>query len=98
MRCGPTTSGSCPPTPGPMSRSKLERRRCSAGSIPTTCVRSPDEGRRREEHVMEHYLVISADCHAGLPNAEYRDWLDPEFRQPFYESQAARAAVDAELA
>ncbi len=29
------------------------------------------------------YLVISADCHAGLPNAEYREWLDPEFRERF---------------
>ena len=29
------------------------------------------------------YLVISSDCHAGLPNAEYRDWLDPEHRPEF---------------
>jgi predicted TIM-barrel fold metal-dependent hydrolase len=29
------------------------------------------------------YLVISSDCHAGLPNAEYREWLDPEFRDAF---------------
>ena len=26
---------------------------------------------------MSRYLVISADCHAGLPNEQYRDWLDP---------------------
>jgi predicted TIM-barrel fold metal-dependent hydrolase len=44
------------------------------------------------------YLVISSDCHAGLPNAEYREWLDPEFRAPFDESLAARAAMDEELA
>ena len=37
------------------------------------------------------YLVISADCHAGLPNAEYREWLDPEFREPFDEAVLARA-------
>jgi predicted TIM-barrel fold metal-dependent hydrolase len=29
------------------------------------------------------YLVISSDCHAGLPNPEYREWLDPEFREIF---------------
>ncbi len=32
---------------------------------------------------MSRYLVISSDCHAGLPNAQYREWLDPEFREPF---------------
>lgn len=32
---------------------------------------------------MSEYLVISADCHAGLPNAEYREWLDPEYRDRF---------------
>ncbi len=32
---------------------------------------------------MTKYLVISADCHAGLPNREYREWLDPEFRERF---------------
>src|SRR4029453_19634355 len=29
------------------------------------------------------YLVISSDCPAGLPNPEYREWLDPEFREIF---------------
>jgi len=43
------------------------------------------------------YLVISSDCHAGLPNAQYRDWLDPEYREPFDRSLAARAAMEAEL-
>ena len=28
---------------------------------------------------MERYLVISSDCHAGLPNAEYRPYLDPQY-------------------
>ena len=32
---------------------------------------------------MSRYLVISSDCHAGLPNAEYREWLDPEYRETF---------------
>jgi predicted TIM-barrel fold metal-dependent hydrolase len=32
---------------------------------------------------MDRYLVISADCHAGLPNEQYREWLDPEHRETF---------------
>jgi predicted TIM-barrel fold metal-dependent hydrolase len=44
------------------------------------------------------YTVISSDCHAGLPNAEYREWLEPEYRDAFDEFQAARALIEAELA
>ena len=40
---------------------------------------------------MSRYLVISADCHAGLPNEEYREWLDPEFHDRFDDAIAARA-------
>jgi predicted TIM-barrel fold metal-dependent hydrolase len=29
------------------------------------------------------YLVISSDCHAGLPNEKYRGYLDPQFRDQF---------------
>lgn len=47
---------------------------------------------------MDPYLIISADCHAGLPNAEYRPWLDPEVREIFDASLAARAAMETELA
>ena len=38
------------------------------------------------------YLVISADCHAGLPNEQYREWLDPEYRETFdaYLTERAR--------
>jgi predicted TIM-barrel fold metal-dependent hydrolase len=32
---------------------------------------------------MTRYVVISSDCHAGLPNEQYRDWLDPEYREVF---------------
>jgi predicted TIM-barrel fold metal-dependent hydrolase len=32
---------------------------------------------------MARYMIISSDCHAGLPNREYRDWLDPEYRDAF---------------
>ena len=31
----------------------------------------------------ERYLVISSDCHAGLPPERYRDFLDPKFREAF---------------
>ncbi len=32
---------------------------------------------------MDRHLVISSDCHAGLPPEKYRDYLDPEFRDMF---------------
>ena len=32
---------------------------------------------------MEPYLIISADCHAELPTEQYREYLDPEFREEF---------------
>jgi predicted TIM-barrel fold metal-dependent hydrolase len=41
----------------------------------------------------ERYLVISSDCHAGLPNADYRGWLDPEHRPAFDEFLAARTKM-----
>jgi predicted TIM-barrel fold metal-dependent hydrolase len=32
---------------------------------------------------LDRYLVISSDCHAGLPPARYRDYLDPGYREAF---------------
>jgi predicted TIM-barrel fold metal-dependent hydrolase len=32
---------------------------------------------------MERHLVISSDCHAGLPPEQYRAYLDPELREIF---------------
>ena len=32
---------------------------------------------------MERYLVISSDCHAGLPPERYRDYVDPKYREAF---------------
>lgn len=32
---------------------------------------------------MERLLVISSDCHAGLPPERYRDYLDPQYRDAF---------------
>ena len=46
---------------------------------------------------MSRYLVISADCHAGLPNAEYREWLDPDYRETFDAALVERQRM-AELA
>ena len=31
----------------------------------------------------EHYIIISADCHAGGSHAAYRDYLDPAFHEDF---------------
>jgi predicted TIM-barrel fold metal-dependent hydrolase len=46
---------------------------------------------------VKNYMVISADCHAGLPGEQYREWLDPQFREAFDQQLAARAAMEAEL-
>jgi predicted TIM-barrel fold metal-dependent hydrolase len=32
---------------------------------------------------MDRYLVISSDCHAGLPPQRYRDYLDPQYHETF---------------
>jgi len=32
---------------------------------------------------MDRFLVISSDCHAGLPPERYRDYLDPQYREAF---------------
>ena len=32
---------------------------------------------------MDRYLVISSDCHAGLPPEQYRDYVDPKYRNTF---------------
>ena len=32
---------------------------------------------------MDRYLVVSSDGHAGLRAAEYRDYLDPQYREAF---------------
>src|SRR5436305_6067119 len=46
----------------------------------------------------ERYLVISSDCHAGLPNEEYRPYLDPEYRDAFDQSIERRKTVAAQSA
>lgn len=32
---------------------------------------------------MDRYIVISSDCHAGLPPERYREYLDPQYREAF---------------
>ncbi|HZU48790.1 MAG TPA: amidohydrolase, partial [Mycobacterium sp.] len=32
---------------------------------------------------MERYTVISADCHAGADLLDYREYLDPQYRDEF---------------
>lgn len=45
------------------------------------------------------YLIISSDCHAGLPTEEYRPYLDARFHRDFDaflgEQDARRAAATA---
>jgi len=31
----------------------------------------------------DRHLVISSDCHAGLPAAKYREYMDPKYRDMF---------------
>lgn len=32
---------------------------------------------------MDRFIVVSSDCHAGLPGDKYRDYLDPQYRETF---------------
>lgn len=32
---------------------------------------------------MDRYIVVSSDCHAGLPPEQYRNYLDPQYRETF---------------
>ena len=54
-------------------------------------------GHREGTTSMKRYTVISADCHAGLPNSEYREWLDPDLRTTFDDFLRQRAAIEQEL-
>src|SRR5436190_18472733 len=47
---------------------------------------------------MSRYLIISSDCHAGLPTVEYRDYLDPQYRDAFDESVRRAEAAGVALA
>jgi predicted TIM-barrel fold metal-dependent hydrolase len=45
----------------------------------------------------EHYVIISADTHAGLPSDEYRAYLDPQHNEAFDAFLAERRARRDEL-
>ena len=40
------------------------------------------------EEPMNRYLVISSDCHAGLPPGGYREYLDPDYRERYERGRA----------
>jgi len=42
---------------------------------------------------MDRYLVISSDCHAGLPPEQYRDYLDPQYREAFDQALPIQIAM-----
>ncbi len=41
---------------------------------------------------MDRYIVISSDCHAGLPPEQYRGYLDPQYRELFDQSLPVQIA------
>jgi predicted TIM-barrel fold metal-dependent hydrolase len=47
--------------------------------------------------VTDRYLVISSDTHAGLPDAEYEPYLDPQHREAFRDDLRDRAAMRATM-
>src|SRR4051812_38121741 len=42
---------------------------------------------------VKHYVVISADCHAGPNSPVYRDYLDPQYLADFDEELAERQRI-----
>ncbi len=42
---------------------------------------------------MDRYLVISSDCHAGLPGEQYREYLDPQYREAFDQAYPIQKAA-----
>ena len=44
----------------------------------------------------EHYVIISADGHCGLPLADYRPYLDARFHHAFDDWVAVKEAERAE--
>ncbi|ONH32448.1 amidohydrolase family protein [Pseudofrankia asymbiotica] len=46
----------------------------------------------------DKYLLISTDTHAGLPPEQYREYIDPKYREAFDEAQAADVTAAALVA
>ncbi len=47
---------------------------------------------------MSRYLIISSDCHAGLPSREYRSYLESKYHERFDESLRQNEAMRAQMA
>src|SRR3984885_16215402 len=47
--------------------------------------------------VSENYLIISSDTHAGLPDAQYKEYLEPQYRKAFDAVLEQRAALPAPM-
>ncbi|NQZ97456.1 MAG: amidohydrolase [Myxococcales bacterium] len=47
---------------------------------------------------MDRYLIISADCHAGLPDAEYAEYLDPKYQEAFDDDRKQRTEMRRQMA
>ncbi len=47
---------------------------------------------------MDRYMVISSDCHAGLPPEKYRDYLEPQYREAFDAALPIQIAATEEAA
>jgi predicted TIM-barrel fold metal-dependent hydrolase len=45
---------------------------------------------------MDRHLLISSDCHAGLPPGGYREYLDPQYREAFDEAMKLQIAATEE--
>jgi predicted TIM-barrel fold metal-dependent hydrolase len=46
---------------------------------------------------MDRYVVVSSDCHAGLPPKQYRDYLDPKYHEVFDREFAAQHQAAQEM-
>ena len=46
---------------------------------------------------MDRHILISSDCHAGLPPGGYREYLDPEHRETFDIAMKQQIAMTQEL-
>ncbi|WP_254068969.1 amidohydrolase family protein [Streptomyces sp. TM32] len=65
------------------------------GQRPERC-QAPEHRPGAQQDLHEPYLIISSDCHAGLPTEEYRPYLDARFHRAFDEFLGQRDARRAE--
>ncbi|MEE6270054.1 MULTISPECIES: amidohydrolase family protein [Streptomyces] len=58
----------------------------------TTAHRAPHDGPPADPDPRDPYLIVSSDCHAGLPTEEYRPYLERRFHRAFDDFLAGRDA------